>query len=405
MKRLLLAFLLIITGVANAQTPGDNLRIYLLTFGPGDAVFEKFGHNAIVVDEGNGASVAYNWGMFDFDQPGFVPRLMKGRMLYWMAGYDTNAFINAYIQDNRTIWLQELNLTPAQRAEVKQFVEWNAREENKFYRYDYYRDNCSTRVRDVIDRATGGALKLALNGIPSGTTYRSHTQALTYTSPFTYAGLQLAMGHNIDRPLSAWEESFIPMQLMEWVRKVNVTGENGTQQPLVLREQVVFEAMGREPIAEKAPSMIVPFAVVGVLIAALLIAFYRLGARRRGALVTLAVLIGVLSFAFGFFGTLIELLWAFTDHVVTYRNENVLQANPLSFFIMVLGPIALIGKPWARRYAAWFALFVAGLSALGFIIQALPNLDQVNGDVIGLLMPIHSAIAYILWRNWKGRGL
>lgn len=402
MKRLLLVLALLFTGVAHAQTSGDRLRIYLVTFGPGDAVFEKFGHNAIAVqDDALGYGAAYNWGMFSFDQPGFVPRLMKGRMLYWMAGYETNAFIDAYVKDNRTVWLQELNLPPEARAELRDFLEWNAREENKFYRYDYFRDNCSTRVRDAIDRALAGGLKKTLAPIPSGSTYRSHTAALTYSDPFTYAGLMLAMGPRIDQPLSAWEEGFIPMQLLEWVRKVNVRAPDGTEQPLVLREQVVYQATGREPLAEEAPSMVIPFTIVGALIALVLVLLVRYGWARRKLLVTAVVLIALFSLAIGFFGTLIALLWAFTDHVVTYNNENILQANTLSLALVLLAPVALLGKPWARRYAAWFALFIAGLSALGFMIQALPGVDQVNGDVIGLLLPIHSAIAYILWRNWK----
>lgn len=146
--------------LAHAQTPGDNLRVYLITFGPGDAVWERFGHNAIAVhDDLAGHSVAYNWGMFSFKQPGFVPRLMKGRMLYWTEGFETNWFVSLYVEDNRSVWAQELNLTPAQRVAMREFVEWNAREENKFYLYDYYRDNCSTRVRDAIDRAPFGEVR------------------------------------------------------------------------------------------------------------------------------------------------------------------------------------------------------------------------------------------------------
>jgi uncharacterized membrane protein len=391
--------LLLGAATTRAQTPGDNLRVYLITFGPGDAVWERFGHNAIAVhDELPGNSVAYNWGMFSFDQPGFVPRLMKGRMLYWTQGFETNWFMNLYVTDNRSIWVQELNLTPAQRVAMRDFVEWNARDENKFYLYDYYRDNCSTRVRDAIDRVTGGALQRSLTARTTESTYRSHTQALTYTDPLTYAGLMLAMGPRIDVPLNEWEEGFIPMQLREAVRHVSVPTADGAEQPLVRSEQTVFEAK-RAPLADTAPRMVVPFTVAGILFATLLWLLSRSASHRLA--LALAVALALFSSVVGLFGTLITLLWAFTDHVVTYRNENVLQANPLSLGLAVLAPAAVLGKAWARRWAVWLSLFVAGCSALGFFIQALPQLDQVNGEIIGLLLPVHGAVAYILWQRWR----
>ncbi len=396
MKHLLRALLMLlaVNAPAHAQTPGEELRVYLMTLGPGDAVWERFGHNAIVIeDASNGTSIAYNWGMFDFNQPGYVPRLMKGRMLYWMAGYDTQLFANVYVQTNRSIWMQELNLTPAQRVALRDYVEWNALEANKFYRYDYYRDNCSTRVRDAIDRALGGQLAEALKATPTDETFRSHTQRLTYDDPLTYTGLQLAMGNPIDQPITAWEETFIPMQLRDHVRNVHVIDENGQRVPLVAREFTAFEAQ-RAPLAERAPRLVLWYLLAGLLIAT---GFYFIGrglwtgARR----VALAITIGLWSLVVGFFGLLIMLLWAFTDHAVTYYNENVLQAN---IFSLLLAVFVVSGMLWRRgeRTMLRLALLVAGLSVLGFIIQAFPRLDQVNGEIIALLMPVHIAIAYVL---------
>jgi hypothetical protein len=120
----------------------------LYTYGPGLEVFEKFGHIALaVVDSQTGEDVAFNWGMFDFNQPNFYTRFLTGDTKYWMAGYRTAEFNAMYVAQDRTIRKQRLNLTPAQRGALYEFVAWNAREENRYYRYDYYNDNCSTRVR------------------------------------------------------------------------------------------------------------------------------------------------------------------------------------------------------------------------------------------------------------------
>jgi hypothetical protein len=402
MKRVLAIILLIVLAPtrSSAQAPGDSLRVYLMTLGPGDAVWERFGHNAIVVeDRPTNTSIAYNWGMFDFDKPGYTRELMNGRMIYWMAGYDTQAFANAYVQANRSIWMQELNLTPEQKRAMRDFVLWNEQEANKFYLYDYYRDNCSTRVRDAIDRATGGQLRQLLTQLETPETYRSHTQRLTYDDALTYTGLQLAMGKLIDQPLTAWEESFIPMELQKWVRQAKVRDPNGQEVPLVLREETIFEAT-RPPLAEQAPNLIPWYLLVGLAIAGALLQFAflpRTRPRSRSRTVILSVFIATWAAITGFFGTVITLLWALTDHEVTYYNENVMQANPLLLILAFAAPMALLGKKGTgRKTAARVALTVAGLSVLGFVLQVLPQLDQVNGEIIALFMPVHIAIAYIL---------
>lgn len=403
MKTFLLAIFLVlsVSVPARAQTPGENLRIYLVTFGPGEAVWEKFGHNAIWVhDESANYGVAYNWGMFSFDQPGFVPRLMKGRMLYWMAGYDIGATVNAYVQANRSVWAQELNLQPAQRDSLRVFLEWNARDENKFYLYDYFRDNCSTRVRDAIDRFSGGALQRATKPAVTDETYRTHTAKLTYTDVPIYTGLMLAMGPRIDRNLTMWEEGFIPMELRESIRTAKVRGADGTEQPLVLSERTLFEANGGTVIPERAPNRTVFYTIVGALLAGLLLLIAHFARTTRKLSYVLASLIGIWSLAVGFVGTLMTLLWTLTNHVVTYGNENLLQANPLSLVLMVVGVAAVIGRRWPRRWAAWFGLFIAGLSSLGLMMQIFPGLDQVNGEILGLMFPVHGAIAFILWQRW-----
>src|SRR4051812_35168994 len=146
----------IVTPQAPAE-PGSTLAVYLLTFGWGDVAWERFGHNAIWIrDRARGTDITYNWGMFDFNQPHFVWRFVTGDTKYWMQAFDLNTILDAYKRENRSILAQELNFTPAQRLELQRYVTMNALPQNKFYRYDYYRDNCSTRLRDALDHALGG---------------------------------------------------------------------------------------------------------------------------------------------------------------------------------------------------------------------------------------------------------
>lgn len=406
MKKLLLILLLGYATAAHAQSDGENLHIYLLTFGPGEEVWERFGHDALwVEDRASNYSVAWNWGMFSFGDPDFLENFIKGRLNYWMEGWNAPFTIQYYADSlKRTVWIQELNLTPQQKLALRGYTEWNSLPENKYYHYDYYRDNCTTRIRDALNTVLNGEVSRQLKAIPTTSTYRSQTKALTLNDPLLYEGLMLAMGQNIDKPLTAWEESFLPMELMSWVRSVKVRSSAGEMQSLVLSERTYFQ--GRElPLLDETPSRVATFTIAGILLAALIVLLGRLSLQQRAATIALAVVVTIWCLVSGILGTIIELLWMGTDHYVTYRNENIMQTNSIALVLAFFAGPAIMGKIWARRWGVWLALFVAGLSVLGFVLQIFPLLDQNNGEVIGLFMPVHGAVAWVLWHRWRVRQL
>lgn len=392
------------TAAPAAAEPGSTLEVSILTIGQGDAVWEKFGHNAIWIrDPATGYDVAFNYGIFDFDQPGFVGRLVRGDMLYQLGAYRGAAMVDAYIATNRTMWTQELNLSPAQKIELKQFLEWNAQPQNAEYIYDYYRDNCSTRVRDAIDRVLGGTLRQKLEAVETGTTFRWHTSRLSADGIPAYTGLLLGLGQPVDHPIDAWEESFLPVKLMEHLRTVNVAGDTGIPEPLVASEQLLFEA-DRTPERMTPPRRTPLYTAAGAAIGILLLLMAMAGHRSRAALLGFLTIGLIWTIGAGSFGTLIWLLWSSTGHVTSYYNENVLQAGPLS---LILAPaLVAIGLGRARRFASALALLVAGLATLGFLLQLLPSFFQVNGPIIGLALPVHIGLAagvVSLRRAWDRR--
>ena len=148
-----------------AATAPARYQISVLTFGQGDLVFERFGHNALRIrDALTGSDLAYNWGMFSFEQPNFLGRFLTGDTQYWVEAFPSQWLIENYAREDRESFEQELNLTPEQAERLAIAVADNATEAKKFYRYDYFRDNCSTRVRDMLDSALGGALKTQFHG-------------------------------------------------------------------------------------------------------------------------------------------------------------------------------------------------------------------------------------------------
>jgi hypothetical protein len=377
---------------------GSELRVYLMTMGPGAAVWERFGHNAIWIgDRSVQPDTAYNYGLFDFRQENFLLRFIRGQMWYWMAGFPAEPYVQTYVRDNRSVWLQELNLPPRARLELREFLRWNERPENRFYHYDYYQDNCSTRVRDAIDRVIGGAIEAQTASRPTGTTYRFHTQRLTANDPLIFTGLLLALGQQVDRPISAWQEMFLPLALRDHVRQVTVTGPDGSQVPLVASERTLFESTAPPPPGAP-PSWLHWYLLVGTVIGALAAALGGLALRRAAGRLGLAVVAVVWGSLAGLAGVVLAGLWAFTDHAMAYRNENLFQVNPLALALAVLVPLALAGSGRARRWAWALALGLAAVSFLGLVLQVLPGMDQVNGQVIALALPIHLGFALGLWR-------
>lgn len=383
-------------GVAGGE--GSAIRVFLVTMGPGDAVWEKFGHNALwIVDPATGTDAAYNYGLFDFRQENFVTRFIQGRMRYWMEGFPGELTIQHYLGNNRDVWLQELNLTPAQKVALRGFLAWNAREENKFYRYDYYRDNCSTRVRDALDRVLGGTLRARFDTVATGTTYRSHTARLTAPALTEYSGLMVGLGPAADRPITAWEEMFLPLAVRDRLRGVQTVGEDGRPAPLVLSERH-FASAGRAAELASPPNRVPGYLLGGALLGAAFALLGRLAPRSGAARFGFAALSGLWLVLVALGGVVLAGLWAFTDHAIAYRNENLFQLDPLAIPLVLLVPALAYGARWAARPAAALTLALAAIALLGFVLQALPGLDQANGEVIALALPAHLGLAWAVLR-------
>jgi hypothetical protein len=416
-RLLLAAFVCLAAPTAGAQqqpapqrlidTAGEPLSIYLITIGQGDPYWTRFGHNALWIrDRQRGTDIAYNWGLFDFNEPGFLSRFLSGNTRYWMAGFDTWDMLDVYRSENRSVDVQELALTPALARDIQQFAEWNALPENRTYRYDYYLDNCSTRIRDAFDRVLSGQIRLATDSIRTHHTYRWHTQRLLAEHAPTWGGIMLVLGQPADRPITAWDEMFVPMLMRDHLRTVNITDGMGGTRPLVSAEWRIFDPT-RPPERTVAPNRTVAYTITGVLLA-LMIAVLAWGGGRRGWPASTAkgaaVLVSAWSIFAGAAGLVVAGMWALTHHIFMYANENVLQMTPLSLALALLLPLSMRTRP--KRRAAHLATLIAfitlGLSLIGLLVQLLPLMHQRNGEIIGLALPLHAAAAYAVWRLTHG---
>jgi len=380
---------------ASDQQPGANLDVSLLTFGPGEEVWERFGHNAIQIrDRDSGEARLYNYGIFDFGEKNFFLNFARGLMTYRVAQDDPADELPMYVAEGRWIIEQELNLLPPQRAQLAEYLAWNVRPENSRYRYDYFTANCSTRVRDAIDAAVGGAIKAQTIAPSRGFTYRMDADRLMRPDPAVMLVMDAGLGPFADQRLSFWEESFIPMEFMRRLRAVRVPDESGAVQPLVRRETQLAGARLADPPAF-APDWLWPALATGTTAALALLALTGLRRRAWARVIFAAAAISI-ALTFGVAGLVLTGLWLLTDHVSAWRNENLLLLNPLCLLLIPAWLGALRARWRPSAFATRIGLVLAFCAALAFFIKVFPAFRQDNRFWIALLLPLHLAFALVL---------
>jgi hypothetical protein len=398
MRRLVVATALMLAcamGRADAQvaiTPANRLTVTLVTFGLGAEVFERFGHDALLFhDDATGQDVAYHWGLFSFGDAHFIARFLTGDTRYAMGPQDARQLVESELRAGRPVTLQRLNLTAQQAGALRDFVRWNEQPENRYYRYDYFRDNCATRLRDALDAAVGGAIKRATDTVVTKLSYRRESVRLTDGDRPLQLGIDIALGRPADRPLTEWQSFFIPMRLRDGIRTIKVPAENGAMVPLVADERQIPIPGGLKPVEEKvtAPRLAWRYLALGLLLAALVMGLAALLPMRSPAW-GLAFFGMTWSLLCGIIGVILLLAWTATRHIFWASNENVLLLTPLSLFLAVLFPAAVLSGKAVRP-----ARMVAGIICLAGMFAAVLSVfpgRQENGAIVALFLPVHLAL-------------
>ncbi|GAB3343254.1 DUF4105 domain-containing protein [Marilutibacter aestuarii] len=382
MLRLPLLWLLLALSAGAWAQAGDAPRIGVVTMQPGEVFFERFGHNAILVeDPATGEATAYNFGYFDPTEPDFVARFVKGHMRYQLAALPIAQDLRYYEQVGRGVSIQWLALTDAQARALAASLAENARPENAHYRYDYFTDNCSTRVRDALDATLGGALARQTQGRSHGTSFRSEALRLASPAPWMWLGFDIGLGPAADVPQPLWGESFVPMRLASALREV---ANPATGKPLVESEQDVLpHRLPPEPV-ERARAWW-PWALAGVLLG------YGMAwlARHRPRLVA-ATALPIWALA-GTLGALMLFIWFGTEHRFGWANRNLFLLSPLCWLLLPGGWRIARGRAGGRLFGLVLAA-VAVLPVVGLFSYWLPVSPQQNLHWIVVLGPVHAGL-------------
>jgi hypothetical protein len=363
-------------------------RVSVLTMGPGEHPFTRFGHDALLLEwqgPGGGRSLVYNFGTFAFRGMGGVVDFMAGRFRYWLSVSTLERTRESYGDAGRSLVAQELELDAQQRAELAAALAENALPEHRYYDYDYYRDNCTTRLREALDRVLAGSLRRSVSG-PGRFTYRQHTLRLLGDAPWVYLGLDLALGAATDRPITRYEELFLPGELHDELARATVE-RDGRTLPLVRREVQLLRGAFPSPPTEP-PDRRASFLGVGLLLGGLGAALGRGGERRRALRIAFAGWTGLLGLAAGLLGCVFAGFWVLSKHWAAYRNYSLLLCPPWALWLCVCGVMLAFGRPRARAWLNGAAATLVGASGVALLMSVVPAAGYASQELALAFFPL-----------------
>jgi hypothetical protein len=336
----------------------ESARVSLVTILPGKKVYSLFGHNALrVYDPERGIDIAYNYGTFDFGNPlTFSAKFAYGDLNYRLDAQSYERMVDFYpVEEGRPIIEQVLDVTAGQREAIFHFLEWNAQPENAYYRYDFYYDNCATRIRDVLESTLGEALLVGTPD-PEGTMRQLLDPYLAERS-WLHFGMDAGQGLPADAPATWRTELFLPDRLASWAADARVR-EPGGERPLVARTDTIGWTPARAEL-RAAPNW--PLGVMTAVLGLVAwITILDLRSNRSGR-----AWLDVPFFALlGLAGLLIVFLWFIALHGVTKRNVNLLWALPTNL-ALAWATVRYSGKRWVEALL-WGTAIASLLFLLGW---------------------------------------
>ena len=364
-KYLTILFVLFFISI-QAQTLTERATISVVTFGPFQGeLYSAFGHSGIrVYDPANGLDDLYNYGMFDFNQPNFYLNFARGNSFYKLGISDYPRYRDYYIYYNRYVHEQVLNLTPAQAQKVFDYLMWNALPENMSYRYDYFYDNCATRIPAVVLAALGDSVRFDGSYIKTNYSIRDLTDIYLSQQPWGDLGIDVCLGLPMDKKASPYEYMFLPDYVESGFDHATIKNAEGTAS-LVKEKVSIYES--RAEIVKGPPHPLYVFSVFAVITIALSVWDVK---RKKTSTWFDVILFGIIGLA----GLLLFCLWFLTDHNAAARNMNLLWALPTHLVVV----FAFIKNPkWLTKYFLVVSIITALLLGFWFLLPQKLNIALV----------------------------
>lgn len=329
------------------QTDNCHVRISVLTCAPGTELYATFGHSAVrIIDSARRTDFVFNWGTFDVDEPDFYLKFMRGKLPYYLSVEKFPDFLYEYEYEHRSVTEQLLNIDCDEKNKILQSLALNLQGNNKFYKYDFLFDNCTTRIRDLLQKDLSG-FAVTKDVTAAGTTFRNmlHNYLDKGGEPWSKLGIDILLGAVIDRTVTRNESLFLPEFLMAGLNESQYgnTKTVSSNAPLLQEVSPIIPANKYTPL--------IAFSIAAVLI------FFISRMNQKGAKRLTRFFDALLIYSTGILGVLLLFMWLGTDHVVCKNNFNLLWALPTNF---IAAFFLFTNKAWIKQYFK----IAAGLSAI-----------------------------------------
>ncbi|MDT0556059.1 DUF4105 domain-containing protein [Patiriisocius hiemis] len=352
-----LLFFLFVLNFSQAQyiPISESAEVSIITIGPGQQLYDKFGHSAFrVKDVATGFDIVYNYGTYDFSTPNFYTKFARGKLLYQLSERNFQPFLESYKRQNRWVKEQVLDLTYLDKETLFNYLQNNAKPENASYKYDFFFDNCATKIRDVLVEVLGSKISYTDSFIEDPYTFRQLIQKNVKANSWGSLGMDVAIGSITDRTANAWQHQFLPNYVFEAAAVATIKKNNNTI-PLVKETKTLFKNSQTRTATNFFTSPVFVFSILSLIMLVVTFLDYKKNRRSR-------YLDSILFFTTGVIGVILALLWFGTDHTATANNYNLLWAFPFTILFFVA-----IGKKKPKKWLQRYLIFLLLLMTLLFI--------------------------------------
>jgi hypothetical protein len=360
MRRLisLLLFLFVYGSLQASTQSEDSTQIFLLTCLPGRDVSTIYGHSAIrILKTSDGLDSVYSWGVYDFDAPNFVWKFAKGRLKFRFDSESYSRFLKEYFLEQRSVISQKINLTNKEKKLIIALINNNMKPENKFYLYNFFYDNCSSRVRDIIEKTIGERLLYPNEVIKDQPSFRGMINKTQKPMPWLTLGTDLLIGSSGDNKAGFRDQMFLPEDLM---KNLSITKIKDTDKikPLLQKPET---DLNFTPDTLDNRIFLSPLFIFCILLIIILILsiFNKQGKSIDYIDIFLFFIFSILSIFMVFFSF-------FTDHQAMKMNFNILWLNPF----LIIAFITLFTK---NKNPTWFRILVLTSSGFLFSVAIIPQ--------------------------------
>lgn len=358
-------FVEIINAQQNILT--EQSEISVLTIGPGASLNDSFGHSAFrIKDPVKGIDLVFNYGVYDFETPNFYLKFAQGKLNYLIGLNYYEDFFNAYVFQNRNIKEQVLNLSASEKQKLFDFLINNLKPENKSYLYEFFFDNCATKIKDVTQITLNNTIGFNEPKDYKPETFRTLIHNNLNKNSWGSLGIDVALGSVIDKKATAEQQMFLPENIYKFYEVATIKSNN---QPLVIESRELYK---KTDTAKPNDFFISPLFVFGLISLLILFVTYKDFKQRKRS-----KWLDVLLFSItGLIGIVVLLLWFATDHIGTHQNYNLLWAFVLN--------ILIIGQLFKDRPSKWFIKYLKLLVIL-LCLLTLHWIMGVQVFAIGLI--------------------